>query len=190
VLLGGHAKSFDTGVYVGQKVFHCLVELVVDLEGSLLRNDTVHSVVAQVVFDSKDTEQANSSLDNFLRLLVITHCVHCSNALLQHESVTECRGQSLDLVGDLVHPNIEESLSILHDTFLKVFAECFNIFLLSKVDEVGHGFDIVDRLHLGDLINGVLSKLGHVVLFLLQIREDVLHHLLHEHAVITLGSHC
>jgi len=41
---------------------------------------------------------------------------------LEHVPVAECYGQGLDLVGDLVHPNIEECLTILHNLLLEQFA--------------------------------------------------------------------
>lgn len=72
---------------------------------------------------------------------------------------------------------------------LNKFGHVLDLSVLPEEDKVLQSLKVSNAVKGWDLTNWALAQLWQIVLLLLHIRHDVLHDLLHEHTIVTLGSH-
>ena len=89
----------------------------------------------------------------------------------------------------MVKPNIEESLSLLHDSLLQSLAHKFDLGVLSEEDQVTKSLKSGNAVKLGNLSDWALSQLRQIMSLLLCVRKDIFNNLLHEDAVVSLCGH-
>lgn len=189
VLLLDDTESLNTCVHVGHVVLHSLLEQSGHLESSLVRDASLSSEPSEILLDFEDAVEENHFIEHSLSLRAISHGVPGSESLLEDPSFGESSGESLDLIGDLIHPDLEEGLTLLHDLLLHELAHRFDLGLLSVVDQVSHNLDSANGLEAWDLSNGAHCQLRHLMSLLLNVLEDVFNNLLHENSVVSLSRH-
>ena len=108
---------------------------------------------------------------------------------LEHVPVTESACKALDLIGNLVHPNIEERLSVLHDLLLQKLGKRHDLCCLFVVHEILERLKVSHAALSGDLPLWALSHFRQIMNAFLSVRKDVFDDLLHEDAIITFCCH-
>lgn len=141
------------------------------------------------MFNVEDCVQVDSLLNDLISFLIVLHLAQVLKGRLKHESIGKSSGEGLDLIRHLIHPHIKERFAFLHDLLLQQLSKRLDQGLFSVVNQVSDGLKTCNRLQLGNLADRAHSQLRHLVLLLLHVGQDVLDHLLHEDAVVSLGSH-
>ena len=108
---------------------------------------------------------------------------------LEHVSLGKGLGQTLDLVRNLIKPDIKERLSLLEHLLLEDLSHCLDLGVFPEENQVAKSLEIANTIEGWDLADWALSQLWQIVSLLLSVGEDVLDDLLHEDTVISLGGH-
>lgn len=182
------SEAIDSSVHVWEERLHCSIKLVVKLGGSRTRNNIVKQVPCRVLFDNCEHVE-ESGLNKDLFHSWVRALLNRIESSLKHVSLTKCLCNRLDLIGNFIHPHIEECLSLLHNLLLHELDERLHFTLFSEEDQVLQRLEVSDTVEGRDLSNWALGQLWHHVLFLLHVRHDVFDDFLHEHTVVTLSSH-
>lgn len=152
------SESLNCSVHVWHEIFDALVMFFLKVLCSLCRNNIVHQIPSNVFSDQANHVEHNSL---FKKLLGwgMSALFHVLNSSLEHVSLSKCLGEALNLIRDMVKPNIEESLSLLHDPLLQSFTHKFNLGMLSEEDQVAKSLKCGDTVKLGNLSDWALSQL-------------------------------
>ena len=151
-------EAFEGGVHETNVVFDSLVVFIVEALGGLLTDSAIDEVPCHILFDKEEHVETNCCCKKFLcgRIVAVSEVL---KGTLEHVPLTKGGRQALDLVRDLVLPNIEEGLALLHDLLLKQFCEGLDLGNLPPEHKVLKGFK-VGHARLGrDLTHWALGHL-------------------------------
>ena len=188
-LHGSHnTHTFDNSVHVWHKVNHCCVVLLIKSSGGFNRNHTAGQEPSLLLSYKIDHMQKNGLFEDCLDFGILAFGVMFEGSL-QNVSFTERLCKRLNLVGHLIHPDVKEGLSLLHDFVFHQFTKGLDLGYLHVKDQVFKGFKVGHTCHLGDLTDRTLSQFRQIVLLFLHVAQDILNNLLHQNAVITFSGH-
>lgn len=115
--------------------------------------------------------------------------LHGYEGVLEHVSFSEGLSDTLNCIGFLVHPHIEELLFLLHDLLSNVVLHSFNFSNLSVVDKVGESLLVSNAFHPRKLIFRAHCHFSSSVQVVLHVGHNILYYFLHENSVISFSGH-
>lgn len=183
-----HVEALDSRIHERHETLDSLLLNQFKFRSSLSRNALVHQVPAHMLVDLSHKVQEDGRFKKLLEAR-LSSSVHSGQGMFKNEALAEGLRKRLNLVRNFVHPDVEVRLTVFHNFNLEQLHHRFNFSRFSVVDQVGQSFHVSDRVHGGNLFLRALGQLGHVMTFFPNIFKDVFDNLLHEHTVVSLGSH-
>lgn len=185
----GEAESFYYVIYMRGKLLNSLGLVLWKFFGSDPRDEVALQVPLHIFVEVSDHVQVNDLMENLFGSSICAVIFHGLDGSLEEETFSESLCQGDDLVTNHTHPYIIEFMFLLQNEFLHQFHKWLDLHLLLIEDEGLHTGKVSNVLHLRNLPNCIFLNLGHFVLALPCVRQYILHHFLHKHAVVTFCGH-
>lgn len=182
------SKGFNKFIQVWDNILDSRVEKVIKFSSSFLSDDFVDHVPGNISSDITNTMKTDCCSKCFFSTCVLKFS-QIRKSIFKAKSLTESQSNTLYLIGNLIHPDIEESLSFFQYFLCHLLLEGIDFSDFFVVNKVFESFQIAHTFHSWNLVFRAHGHFWHCVLALLHIGHNIFNCFLHQYTVITLCSH-